>query len=430
MAIRGTATTAGANSSTASVAVPTGVQSGDIVILTCTVDRTDIDLTTKWPANFVNINMGTATGDGQRVGAAYKRLTGADSGSYTLSGLGFATEWICQAIAFSGRHATNNPVASLATDSSANTSPVSVNASTVTALSGDDLVMISGPDVSATGVGNGHTPPAGYTEATDAEQGFSNLSIAYKENVSAGATGTVTASFALTSGNSGWVAFLIRIPSASSAQDVTLSAVASAFAAGTAKLNENISCTGVASVFATGTAKLNQNITAVGGKSSDFAAGTLKAQLTVQPAGVSSAFAAGALTVQQEPVITWSGASEFAAGALTVQFTTTQDITLTGVASAFAAGTLNLNQNIVLTGVASAFAAGAQMVRPTVQLTGVASGFAAGTLVLKQNINLTGVSSAFAAGALTVNGGTPPPTPTYRKLINVSDLGHTDTVLH
>lgn len=215
-------TTASGASATPSVGVPNNggaspLQADDIVILTATTD----DVTGAFdvgdlPAGYTELGEVHPSGDGHTVWVGWKRLTGADTGSYTFGSVsGASATWVCQAYAFRGRHTTDPPVIStIAVDNNANTTPVSVTANGVTALDGDDLLMISAPDVRADGVGNGHTQPANYTEKEDAENSFSNLAGFTRENVAAGATGNITASFALTSSSSGWAAILVRIPAA------------------------------------------------------------------------------------------------------------------------------------------------------------------------------------------------------------------------
>lgn len=216
-------TTNSGTSTTPSVAVPTGVQSGDIVILVATIDASAADFeTADWPSGFTELAETDNTLDGQSTAIGWKRLTGSDSGSYTFGSVGASGDWICQAYAISGRHASNNPVATSNTNNSGNSSPVSVTATGVTAVAGDDLLWVSAPDVSATGIGNGHTNPTNYTEEEDAENGWSNLSGAIRQNVSAGATGNITGTFSLTGGTSAWTAFLVRVPVAAVAVSAAL----------------------------------------------------------------------------------------------------------------------------------------------------------------------------------------------------------------
>lgn len=205
-------TTNNGASGSISTAVPTGVQSGDIVILAGTNDYVGYDFEGKKPTGFTKLYESGVSADGQTVWIGWKRLTGADSGSYTFTDADNPGAWVCQAIALRGRHATNPPVATENIQNTGQSSPVTITATQVTAVAGDDIVWVSGPDVTSSGIGNGHTAPTDYTEREDAENGFSNLSMALRENVSAGATGNISGSFALTSGTSGWVAYLVRIP--------------------------------------------------------------------------------------------------------------------------------------------------------------------------------------------------------------------------
>jgi hypothetical protein len=208
-------TTASGTSSAPAVAVPTGVQADDIVILALQTDSTSSVINPgDFPTGFTELVEVDVTNDGQTNWVAWKRLTGADSGSYTIANTNNADNWILQAIAFRGRHTTDPPVLASATNNSGNSSPVSVDAPTVTALAGDDLLVISAPDVNTNDAGNGHTAPANYTEQEDAEAGFNNLALFIRENVSAGATGTISPSFAMTGGTAGWFAAQVRIPAA------------------------------------------------------------------------------------------------------------------------------------------------------------------------------------------------------------------------
>jgi hypothetical protein len=210
-------TSATGNTTTPNVAVPTGVAAGDIVILAATIDSTTAAFDTgDWPTGFTELAEARPTADTQQIAVGWKRLTGADAGSYTFGAVDSgARPWVCQAFAFTGRHATDPPVISTsAVNNTANASPVTITANGVTAVAGDDLLMISGPDVTSDNGGNGHTAPASYTEREDAELSWSNLAGFSRDNVSAGATGTVSATFVTSAGNSGWAAWLVRIPAA------------------------------------------------------------------------------------------------------------------------------------------------------------------------------------------------------------------------
>ncbi len=212
-------TSATGNSATPSVAVPAGVAADDIVIIAISYDLTAAAVDpADLPTGFTELAETDITADGHTAWVGWKRLTGADAGSYTFGSLGSAADWVCQAFAFSGRHTTNPPVVSTtAVQNTAQSPPVTITANGVTAVAGDDLLWVSVPDVTSSGSGNGHTAPASYTEAEDAELAWSNLSGAYRLNVSAGATGTVAGTFAMSADTAGWAAWLIRIPEAGAA---------------------------------------------------------------------------------------------------------------------------------------------------------------------------------------------------------------------
>ena len=197
-----------------SVAVPSGVQAGDIVILAYSADQASYDPSSYWPSGFTELSHYNNTLDGHSTGTAYKRLTGADSGTYTLGGLTGCGSTILIAVAFSGRHVSNNPVDSTdATDDTGNSSPVTVTANGVTAVDADDLLWVGGLDKTAGICVTSCAPPSGFTECEDSSYIWASISTAYKENVAAGATGTVAGTFTLSVLTAGWVAWVIRIPS-------------------------------------------------------------------------------------------------------------------------------------------------------------------------------------------------------------------------
>lgn len=200
-------------STTPATTVPAGVATNDIVILACGFDGSSNTFTGKWPSGFTQlVDAAIASTDTQRAGLAWKRLTGADSGSYTLSALAGSSDWVLQAFAFSGRDTVNPPVHSLNISTASNGSPVSVVATTLTALDGDDAIWISVPDVDLSGAGTGHTQPTNYLIKQDGEQGFSNLAGAIRDALSAGATGSITGTFTCPGQTAGYAGMLVRIP--------------------------------------------------------------------------------------------------------------------------------------------------------------------------------------------------------------------------
>lgn len=200
------------------MSAPAGVTTNDIVIIAVGFDATaaafdPADL----PSGFTELAETDITADGHTAWIGWKRAGGSEPGTYTFGDVGATADWVCQAFAFSGRHLTNPPVASTTNvQNTGQSSPVTVSANGVTALDGDDLLWISVPDVTSSGAANGHTAPTNYTEQEDAENLWANLSGATRLNVSAGATGTISGTLALSQDLAGWAAWLIRIPLADS----------------------------------------------------------------------------------------------------------------------------------------------------------------------------------------------------------------------
>lgn len=205
------------NSTTPSVS-RTGVNSGDVVYLACTYDSAAATFT--WPSGFSELAQVDLTLDGHTTGYARKVAGGAEPATYdiTIGGSPGAQDWCLAWVAFSGRDTTTPETAkSSASSNASNASPVSVNGTAIVAVAGDDGLMISLPDVNASGIGNGHAAPSNYTERIDVELAFSNLAIFTRDNMSAGSTGTVTATFSLTSGASGWWAGNVAVAAAAGA---------------------------------------------------------------------------------------------------------------------------------------------------------------------------------------------------------------------
>lgn len=219
MAYRSSSSTSGATT-TITVPVPAGAATNDIAILVVSIDNTTHGTIT-WPSGFTEFYDTELTGpDGHTQGMAWKRLTGADSGNYTIT-YGNGNDYVAMCVLFSGRDTTNPPVHNYASSTSSNTSPISVNATAVTASDGDDMMWVGGLDVTASGAGNGCAAPTNYTECQDVENGWANASVATRDNVSAGSTGTVTGTYSLSSNAAGWQSSLIRIPAAAASGQPT-----------------------------------------------------------------------------------------------------------------------------------------------------------------------------------------------------------------
>lgn len=193
-------------SASASTVVPTGVAAGDIIILLISVDNEPTTFT--WPSGFTQLDSQINTGDGQTDAIAWKRTTGADTGSYAVT-ISVSTDWALTALAWSGRDASNPPVNATAHVDNTTSSTISSNA--VTALTGDDLAYLAGLDTSSSGTLT-WTVPTGFTSEQNAVQGnFCNTQAATKDNVAAGST-SASGSVSGSQSHVGSVCWLVRIP--------------------------------------------------------------------------------------------------------------------------------------------------------------------------------------------------------------------------
>lgn len=193
----------------------------DIAIGACTIDSTaPVFDPGDYPTGFTEIaENSVATPDGQKASLAWKRLTGADTGTYTFLGPinGSAVAFLSGCLSFRGRHTTNPPVVTVNSSSASNASTVSIVATGHTLLAGDDDLIIAIPDVTVSGSADVFTAPAGYTSLTASETGFLSIYCAVKENCSAGATGDLTSTLTLTGAGppvAGWICYHVRIPAA------------------------------------------------------------------------------------------------------------------------------------------------------------------------------------------------------------------------
>jgi hypothetical protein len=202
-----------ASSTAPATAVPSGAAIGDIAIIFVSVDLASIGITL--PSGFTQLDTQSMAFDGEQLSVGWKRLTAADTGSYTCS-ISSAHDWVCSALLFSGRHATNPPVITTANKAdSSHTGTISIPASTVTALAGDDICFLGGTDQNNAGAAlHTFSAPASYTLRTNPQRAWEGHTTATRDNVSAGATGTVSGQDVLSTGAEGTIGWLIRIPSA------------------------------------------------------------------------------------------------------------------------------------------------------------------------------------------------------------------------
>lgn len=213
------ATTSGTSTSL-TVTTPTGTVQDDIVIL-CAAVGGSATATFGWPASFTQFtaDASTATPDTKTIRCAWKREGASPPANYAVTNdIGGGDKMVLIATSFSGRHTTNAPTAVATTQTVAQADPVTIGATGFTAAAGDDALWFA---AQSGGVGEAaftwtYTPPASYTERQDAAaDAYTSGAVATRDNLGAGATGTLSGS--MTSGdadNGGWGALVIQLPSA------------------------------------------------------------------------------------------------------------------------------------------------------------------------------------------------------------------------
>lgn len=212
----GNATAGSGNSTAPSTAVPSSVAANSIVVVQLSYDGTSELPDSFLPSGFIKLDSKQLTFDGQSAVIGYKRLTGADSGSYSFGTFSSTRQWLAQAYSFDGRDTTNPPVISTINfNDAANPSTISAIANAVTAILGDDLIyfVVLDPDGSQATITT--AAPAGFTNRKDSLS--SPFPFAYSagctlDNASAGSTGSKTGIVTMDTGDAAWIGWLIRIP--------------------------------------------------------------------------------------------------------------------------------------------------------------------------------------------------------------------------
>ena len=156
------------------VPVPAGATAGDIAVLGLYLEASG---TLTLPSGFT-LKYDSGMIGSVRIVVAWKRLSAADSGTYSSSGTGLAGSAGCSL--FSGRVATGDP---WDLTSTANATGTTVTCAALSpAASGDDLW-----GGASSFAGGTWTPPSGMTERVDSD--FDQNSA---DNIAAGSTGTKT----------------------------------------------------------------------------------------------------------------------------------------------------------------------------------------------------------------------------------------------
>lgn len=214
MAFRSSASTfQAAGGSGALTATPAGVVAGDYLgALYCqdAFGHAPLALSAGWTQQAI---ADLSAPDGQFIRYCDKVAAGGDA---FVFGTGDSQGATLQVVALSGRK-TTSPTSFITptTNLSSNASPVAASYAGGTAAAGDDLLVFIGLDITASPAGWGFGAIAGFTDRTSVQGGDTIADLFTKDNLSAGATGSIAQTLTLTSGsgNIGYGAVVIAVQS-------------------------------------------------------------------------------------------------------------------------------------------------------------------------------------------------------------------------
>lgn len=201
MAYRSATNTTGSSDSV-TINLPSGVVDGDWLVYIVGNEGE----TVTWPFTPAATAAITVDGDTTRTGsgAVAIKLASSEPANRTITiGGGNGAPVRCACVAISGRSSSTPSLTTVTNDAGAGTGTVSTPLTGVTAVAGDDIVIAT--NVSATNAAGSwaFTAPASYTKRAEAVSNGTffggGVAIATRDNVGAGATGTLTGSWVLAS---------------------------------------------------------------------------------------------------------------------------------------------------------------------------------------------------------------------------------------
>ncbi len=206
------------NSSNPSVAIPDSPQAGDVDLFWGQVDASGTVFEGHWPDGAEHLHEIVTGPDGGKVGVAKRLMDGTESGNYVCGEVGGAAEWQLHVVRFRGRSyddiTFSEPTDGSSYSTVSNDSPIAVLADAVTAEAGDDLAYLGAIDPSGSVTDNDWTEPGDFTLQTNLMSTYCSLSVASRDNVSAGDTGDVVGTATFSAGSAGFAAYLVRLGAA------------------------------------------------------------------------------------------------------------------------------------------------------------------------------------------------------------------------
>ena len=192
-----------------------GIDEGDFILLTVPVDGSSA--TINWPSGFTNeTKVGSGSPDSLTFAINWKYAGASEPSSYAINNNNSPSLLIVTVL--SGRE--GSPTISTATqNTSSNSTPVSATWNGVTATAGADIILTGGGDATSGSAIWTFTAPTDYTLQEDYfPQEWLDAFTAYRENVSAGATGSLATTITRVSGsgNIGYTGYTVSVPAAAS----------------------------------------------------------------------------------------------------------------------------------------------------------------------------------------------------------------------
>lgn len=202
------------NTNSLTVAAPAGLAENDVITLFWVNGGSNASTIT-WPSGFTEIaNASVGSPDTKTIKVARKVAGASEPANYTVTS---STSDFCtlKAIAHSGRDTGASAYTVQTTTNTTNAaSPVSVDATGLTAASGDDILWLAAAVSADAGIWT-YTPPTNYTEQEDSgAASYTSSTVATRDNVSAGATGTLSGTQTRAGASGGYGAVVIAYPAA------------------------------------------------------------------------------------------------------------------------------------------------------------------------------------------------------------------------
>lgn len=194
MAFRSSSNLVGSSTTTAAVPVPASAAINDIAVVGLYMESTAAISGGGIPAGFTNkVSLQNTAASRGRLDVFWKRLTAADSGTYTFSWSG-ATFRAAACGLWSGRITTGDPFDNFVLGTGSAESTVTVTTLNVAASPAASLGDAVGFWTNFNG-GAAFTPPGSYTEQQDVS---GVITLDTRDAIAAGATGNVTATASIT----------------------------------------------------------------------------------------------------------------------------------------------------------------------------------------------------------------------------------------